>query len=422
MMDVVRIRPRRSHLGRIVATVVAVAVAVVVGALTLPPLVAHRSTNEPAIASDSLVIDTVRRATLERSITSAGTLVPDRVRVVATVADGIVTDVLVRAGAHVAASTVIARLDNPDLAVAAIDATAQLAAARADVRSAREEAAAARLDRDAALRSASAEDARAAVEARSDTDLHAQGLIGDLQYRSAIIKSSEDRDLLAIAHSKISVGEADADAKVAAAQARVDQLSAERDAREAQRATLVVSAGAAGIVQSVAIDPGQRVTSGTELARIADERDLKAVLQVSESDVRGVVPGLPVRVTSSDSSTSTGHVSRIAPAAQNGTVAVDVALDRLPIGARPDQNLDGTIVLDRIAHALSLARPANVTDPSHVALYRLDRDGTHAYRTDVVLGSGSDERVRVFAGLAAGDRVIVSDTSAFTAPTLRIAQ
>ena len=374
------------------------------------------------MARASLTIDTVARGPLERSVTAAGVLQPDRVRIVATVADGIVADVAIRPGTRVRSDTVVARLENPDLAVAVADAAAQLAAARADVLSAREEAAGASLDQATVLRSARAEDARAAVEASADTALHSQGLVGDLQYRSALIKSSEDHDLVTLAHSKISVGNANSAAKVAAAQARVDQYSAALAARRAQLATLVIGAGAAGIVQSVAVYPGQRVTSGSELARIADERSLKAVLQVAESDVRGVAPGLLARIVASDAGTMLGHVSRIAPAAQNGTVAVNITLDHLPQGARSDQNVDGTIVISRVPQALSLARPAAAAYSGSVNIYRLDRDGTHAYRTHVQLAPGSDDRSRVRAGLRMGDRAIVSDTSAFDAPILRIQQ
>jgi HlyD family secretion protein len=421
MMDVVRIRPR-PQIARSLAIGALVAVGGGAALWSGPSLLWRRTAEGPAVARTSLVIDTVTRGTLENDVSAAGVLVPDRVRIVASNADGIVADLAVRPGSRVSADTTIARLENPDLNVAVVDAAAQLAAARADVQSARAEAAAARLDEDSVLRSARAEDARASVEASSDTDLHRSGLIADLQYRAAVIKSSEDHDLVAIAQSKISAGEADSAAKIASAQARVDQLAAELAARQAQLDTLVVRAGAAGVVQSVAVDPGQRVTSGTEFARIAGDHDLKAVLQVAETDVRGVAPGQRVRVTASDAGAAIGRVTRIAPAAQNGTVSVDVSLDALPGGARADQNIDGTIVLDRIPHALSLAHPATASDASRAALYRLDRDGTHAYRTEVILASGSDDRARIVRGLNAGDRVIVSDTSSFDAPTLRITE
>ena len=420
-MDTVRIR-HRPRIARGVYSILSIVVLAIAAAFAVPALFAHRSAAEPSVARASLTIDTVTRGPLERGVTAAGVLEPDRVRIVATVTDGIVADVAIRPGTRVGSDTIVARLENPDLAAAVADAAAQLAAANADVRSAREEAASASLDQATILRSARAEDARAAVEASADTALHVQGLVGDLQYRSALIKSGEDHDLVALAHSKISVGAVDADAKIAAAQARVEQFSATLAARRAQLATLVIRAGAAGVVLSVAVDPGQRVTSGSELARIADERSLKAVLQVAESDVRGVVPGLLARIVASDAGTMAGHVSRIAPAAQNGTVAVDVALDHLPQGARSDQNVDGTIVISHVSRTLSLARPAAAADAGTVTLYRLDGDGTHAFRTQVELAPGSDDRSRIRTGLHAGDRAIVSDTSAFDAPIVRIRQ
>jgi multidrug efflux pump subunit AcrA (membrane-fusion protein) len=420
-MDVVRVR-RRPQVARGVLVATLAIAAAGAAAWSLPNLFAHRAAEGPSVASASIVIDAVTRGPLENDVSAAGIFAPDRVQIVASLADGVVAELSIRPGTHVSAGTTIARLENPDLNVAVVDAAAQLAAARADVQSAREEAAAARLDEDSVLRSARAEDARASVEARSDTELHTKGLIGDLQYRSAVIKSAEDHDLVAIGQSKISVGTADAAAKIAAAQARVEQLAAELAARQAQLQTLVVRAGAAGVVQSVAVDPGQRVTSGTEFARIADERDLKAVLQVAEGDLRGVAPGQRVRITTSDSGTAGGRVSRIAPAAQNGTVAVDVSLDAVPPGARADQNVDGTVVIDRTLRALSIARPASAIDTGRVELYKLDRDGTHAFRTPVTLASGSADRARVVGGLASGDRVIVSDTSSFTAPVLRITE
>ncbi len=420
-MDIVRTRPRPA-IGATVLRIVGVVALLAGMAWLLPGLFARRAANEPTIARDGFVVETVTRGTLERSVTAAGVFVPDRVHVVASLADGVALGTPVRAGTRVSADTVLVQLANPDLAVAVVDAQAQLAAARAEVRSARAEADATRLDEDAALRSARAENDGAEVEYSADRDLNRQGLIGDLQTRTAQIKAAEDRDLVTIARDKIASGGADAAAKVAVAQARVDQLAAELAARRAQLATLVVRAGASGTVQSIAIDPGQRITSGMEIARIADDRDLKAVLQIAESDVRGVTPGQLVRIVASDAGLTLGRVMRLAPAAQNGTVAVDVALDRIPPGARADQNVDGTVVIRRAANVLSLARPANANDGSRIALYRLDRDATHAYRTEVTLGYGSDDRVRILSGLNAGDRVVISDTSAFDAPTLRITQ
>ena len=417
-MDIVRTARRPAAL-RYAPLGAALAVAIAAAAFAVPWLFRHTA-SLPAIERSTLVLDVARRGTLVRAVRASGSLAPDRVQIVATTADGLVDALPIRAGSPVEAGSVIAVLHNPDLDAAVVDVRAQLAAAHAELRSAREEASAAQLDQEAAYRTAVAESLRSNEEARSYATLHASGLVGDLSYRETLIKADENRAIAGIAHRKIAVDAAGSDAKVAASLAKVAQLQAQLDAREAQVATLVVRAGSAGIVQSVAVERGQRVTSGTELARVAEARDLKAVLQVAESDVHGVVPGMPATIDTNGEGTIRGRVARIAPAAQNGTVSIDVALSDMPHGVRPDQGVDGTIELSRMRDAVSIARPANATDDSTVTLYRVSADGTRATRTSVRLAAGSLDRIQVLAGVAPGETVIVSDTSAYDAPQLRI--
>ncbi|MBD5604629.1 MAG: biotin/lipoyl-binding protein, partial [Candidatus Eremiobacteraeota bacterium] len=157
------------------------------------PWLSSRSVTVPSIDRGTLVLDVARRGTLLRSVRAPGQLVPDRVQVVATTADGLVDDVRVRSGSRVDAGSVIAVLRNPDLDANVADVRAQLDAARADLRSVREDASASELDQDAAYRTAVAESKRSDEEARSYTTLHASGLIGELSYRETLIKADENR-------------------------------------------------------------------------------------------------------------------------------------------------------------------------------------------------------------------------------------
>jgi HlyD family secretion protein len=419
-VDIVRTHRRPAGL-RFLAPTLGVA-ALLGGASFALPALMHGGPVVPIIARSSVVFDSARIGTLVRSVRAAGTLVPDRVHVVATTAEGLVTDIGIRAGSRVAAGTVVAVLRNPDLDAAVEDARAQLGAARAELRSAREEANAARLDRAGAYRSALAEAERASEESRTDASLIRDGLIGTLQYRQATSKANETRALAEIAARKIGVDAALEDAKVAAAQAVVDRVAATLAADRAHVDTLVVRAGSSGVAQSVTADTGQRLTLGAELARIAEERDLKAVLQVAEGDMRGVAPGMRVALDTNGSGTLAGHVARVAPVAVNGSVAVDVALDRVRPGIRSAQNVDGTIELLRLHRALTIARPAGAADGTTIDLFCLAPGGTRALRTRVRLGMGALDRVEVVSGLAAGSTVIVSDTSAFDhAAELRLA-
>ena len=48
-----------------------------------------------------------------------------------------------------------------------------------------------------------------------------------------------------------------------------------------------------------------------------------------------------------------------------------------------------------------------------ISLFRVAPDGTSVQRVSVVLGKSSDDAVQISDGLAPGDRIIVSDTSAW---------
>ena len=193
----------------------------------------------------------------------------------------------------------------------------------------------------------------------------------------------------------------------------MEQLRALVALKHQQRDGLHVRAGSAGVVQQVPVEAGQQVTSGAVLARIAAPERLKAVIQVSEVQAAQIAAGQGVEVDTHNGIVS-GVVSRIDPAVRNGSVSVDVSLaGDLPAGVRPDLSVDASITIAEIADTLFVGRPVQAAPHGTVPLYRLDASGSHAARTQVRLGRASYNAVEVLSGLAAGDRVILSDTSRF---------
>jgi HlyD family secretion protein len=414
-MDVARAKPRKLSRGVTIAltvTLLLVAAAVALFSLT-------RTGGGIVVERAGVVTDTVRRGDLDRSISASGALAPQEVHIVAAVQPGIVETVYLKPGANVTAGTPIARLSNPDLDADVISARSAVDVARADLASAQQQARASALAQESAYTSARAQSEMDTTNVSGEAELHREGFIADQTYRIAQIKAGQSKDQLTVAHSQIGVDAADQTAKIAAAQAQLDQALAQLQAKQAEVDALIVRAHSSGIVQSVAIDPGARLDAGTELARVADQRDLKAVLQVPEGQAHAVMIGMPVSVDTGNGIIS-GRVARIAPSAQDGSVAVDVAFSGgMPPGARPDLNVDGTIDLQTLHDVLSIARPAGAADDSTIGLYRID--GSQARLVQVRLGVGSTDRIEVLDGITAGDVVIVSDTSAYGgAPLLRL--
>jgi HlyD family secretion protein len=111
-----------------------------------------------------------------------------------------------------------------------------------------------------------------------------------------------------------------------------------------------------------------------------------------------------------------GRGARVDPRAENGPVAVDIALEEaLPRGARPDLSVDGTVELERLENVLYVGRPAFGQAESTVSLFRLTTGGDTAERVAVKLGRGSVHVVEVAEGLNEGDRVVLSDLSTWDA-------
>ena len=63
--------------------------------------------------------------------------------------------------------------------------------------------------------------------------------------------------------------------------------------------------------------------------------------------------------------------------------------------------------------ALYLEKPAECPPNSECVLYKLDGDERYAQQAKVLLGAANNGLVEVYSGLNAGDKVILSDMSAW---------
>ena len=173
--------------------------------------------------------------------------------------------------------------------------------------------------------------------------------------------------------------------------------------------SLVVRAGETGVLQELALQPGQWVNGGTPLAKVVQPGKLKAVLRIGEIQAKDVALGQTAMIDTRNAIVA-GHVSRMDPASQGGTVTIDVSLDGPPpTGARPDLNVDGVVQLERLKNVLYTGRPSLGENNSMITMFRLDPDGKSATRVGVRLGRVSASSVEIVQGLKEGDKVVLSD-------------
>ena len=403
-MDVPRQTPRRRRKPLLIAAGLTLVALTTLGLAQLKPAA-------PNVERATLWLDTVRRGPMVRQVHGNGTLVPESQRFVSALTAGRVERVLARPGAKVEPGTVLVELSNPDVQLEALDAERQLKLAEAELASLRSSLETSRLAQGSSLSAARTElrEARRAVAVAER--LAGEGLGTAMEADRARDRLQEAEERYETEQRRMELADEAFRAQVELRRADLERVRAIARFQRERVASMHVRAGAAGVVQELALEPGQWVQSGQGLARVASPERLKAVLLVPQGNARDLRLGLPVTVDTRDAKVR-GRVSRVDPAVQNGTVTVEVALEgALPRGARPDLSVEGTVEIDRLADVLSVGRPASGASETTVQLFRLEPDGRTAVRVPVRLGRSSFNAVEVLEGLSAGDRIILSEMS-----------
>lgn len=386
------------------------------GALALVVITLGLSRLKPAVPSvdrSTVWVDTVKRGPMVREVRGLGTLVPEEIRWIPANTEGRVEKIVVRPGTHVQPDTVILELTSPELEQTAHDAESKWKAAEAELTTLRSTLQREVLQQEATAAQVHSEYEQARMEVETNEKLKKDGLVAELQYKTAQVKAGELANRDAIEQKRLNFARDSIEPQLAAKEAEVAQLKEAADLKLSQVEALHLKAGMSGVLQQLPVDVGQRVKVGDNLARVADPTKLKAEIKIAETQAKDIQIGQKATIDTRNG-VVTGHVTRVDPAVEQGTVKVDAALDaELPRGARPDLTVDGTIELERLDDVIYVGRPAFGQENNTVGIFKLLPGSSEAIRTPVKLGRSSVNSIEIVNGLQPGDQVILSDTSAW---------
>ena len=367
----------------------------------------------PSVDKATTWTDEVKRGPLLIEVHGVGTLVPEDIRWIPAQTDSRVDRILLHPGALVQPGSVILELTNPELQRDVLDAEYQLKAARADFENLKVQVNSELLNQKAATAAVRSDYAQAKIQHEVDEKLRAEGIGADVTAQLSRVRAEQLGIRLQLEEDRTSNAADSSKARLLAQQSHVDQQRALYDLKRSEADALHVRAGIQGVLQVVPVEVGQHVTPGTNLARVADPKRLKAEIKIAETQAKDVVIGQKASIDTRNGLVK-GQVSRIDPSVQNGTVTVDVQIsDSLPQGARPDLSVDGTIEIENLKDVLYVGRPVHGQSDSTIGLFKLVDDGSEAVRVNVKLGKTSVNTVEILQGLKAGDKVILSDMSAW---------
>ena len=367
----------------------------------------------PTVDRATIWPDEVKRGPMLREVRGLGTLVPEDIRWIPAQTDSRVDRWVLRPGAIVKANSVIMELSDPTLQRDALDAEFQLKGAEAEYANLQVQVNSELMNQKANEAAVRSDYEQAHLQHDVDEKLFKEGIGSDHIRNLSKVREEQLAIRVQLEGERTKVAADSARARLAAQQAKINQQKALYQLKKSQLDALHVRAGIDGVLQLVPVEVGQHVTPGTNLARVADPKKLKAEIKIAETQAKDVTIGQKATIDTRNGVVN-GHVSRIDPSVVNGTVTVDVSItDPLPNGARPDLSVDGTVELENLKDVLFVGRPVHGQADSTIGIFKLVDDGSEAVRVNVKLGRSSVNTIEVVQGLKVGDKVILSDMSAW---------
>lgn len=367
----------------------------------------------PTVQQKDVWISKVQQGEFIREVRGVGVLVPSEIRWIAAESAGRVERVPIKPGAYVTKGTILAELSNPELVSQLQQAKWELDAAEANLLALEAQLQEQTLQQELYVTQAQMALESAKLKEQAERPLAEQHIISNLDFANTKLHTQQKHAELEI---KLQTQARRADvvaAKLVAERAKVRKFQNLVNLFQSQMQALTITAGTEGVLQQISVDVGQRVNVGSNIAHVARPNSLMAELQVQENMVQDLQLNFPVTIDTRNGLVD-GVLTRIDPRVQNGNVQIDVKLTgELPSGARPDLSVTGTIIVEQIANALYIDRPAGAAARSETQLFALTPEQDQAKLRNITLGKASVSSIQIIAGLQSGDTVIVSDMSEF---------
>ena len=137
-----------------------------------------------------------------------------------------------------------------------------------------------------------------------------------------------------------------------------------------------------------------------------------AEIRLPEQQVKQVAVGQTV-LLDTRAGMVTGAVAKVGPVVVGQTVVAIDLKDALPAGVAAGREVDGVVQITKFVNVLNVGRPVAGQADAEGVLFKVDADGQHASKVKVRFGRASVQRIEIVSGLQPGDRVILSDMSAY---------
>ncbi len=177
---------------------------------------------------------------------------------------------------------------------------------------------------------------------------------------------------------------------------------------------LIVRAPVDGQLTSLDAEIGQNKNKGERLGQIDVVTGFKVRVDIDEHYITRIFPGLSGQFTLGGKDFKLS-IQKVYSQVKNGKFQVDMKFEgELPKDIRRGQTLQIRLALSDETQATLLAKGAFYQQTGGNWAFKLNEDGSVAYRIDIQLGRQNPEYYEVLSGLNIGDKIITSGYDNYT--------
>ncbi|KZN66263.1 efflux RND transporter periplasmic adaptor subunit [Pseudoalteromonas luteoviolacea] len=364
-----------------------------------------------SVNRSDILVERVEQGDLEVITEGFGVLNSNRQQLLTTLTRATVKEIVLKPGANVTADSVIVRLDNPELTQEVENAKQELAQMRANLRQLKLNNQREILNETASLAEMTARYESAVLNREAEEKLIEKGIVSQLAYKESVLEEEQLAKRIDILKQRIAQLKLVHNESVNIQLEQLKQQQGQLGISQARLDSLEVKAGFSGVLQRLSVELGQSLEPGQEVALIGSVKDLIALIRVPQNQVQQVSVGQNAIINTRRDKIS-GTVTRIDPIVQDNTVEVEIALpENLPDSARPQLNVNASIIADTLQKVYYIKRPANVKPHSEITLYRVAPDSSAAHLHTLKLGQQAGRYIEIVSGAEPNDVFIISDLS-----------
>ena len=387
----------------------------IMGAVLVVVMLSFWVMNQPSgadkVAKNQIWTGIVKLGDLALEVEGYGKLKSKHQRLLTTTTHATVEEILLKPGSLVTNNSIIARLSNPELSQKVREVKRSYNHAKATYLQAELKQKREVLAHQAFQEQLKSELVIALPKMEAEEKLMKKGIVSELTFKRSELNHRQLSRRITIEKKRLEQLKEVHLQELAIEQDNIEQQKENVDVVTQQFNRLTVRAGIDGVVQNLAVELGQSVGMGEQIALVGSVDSLFAMINVSQSDIDLIAIDQLVHIDTRGGKI-TGKVQRINPLVKQGMISIEVSLTgELPSNARPDLNVDGVISIGTLTQAMYIKKPVSASTGMKTQLFKVNESQEQAEKIAITYGQESGEFIQILSGALEHDTFILSDMS-----------